>query len=197
MYNLSRDTIWPEFALVDPSNMDTRSFIENTLRSIGKESKRLKKSVQEFYDKLLVPVNDQIVQKKVLPETKERLQCCFKDIYLSLKVHVMFYRGINKKPFEVRNIKQSIIYKCPKFRVSLLCHLQENDKKIDETLKKIRHLLDLKNEDMDPIDAQIEGSTYEDLFDKLIDPGSKVLEMVSKEIVKSPSFQVPLHHHLQ
>lgn len=153
MYNLSRDTIWPEFALVDPSNMDTRSFIENTLRSVGKESKRLKKSVQEFYDKLLVPVNDQIVQNKVLPETKERLQCCFKDIYLSLKVHVMFYRGIDKKPFE------------------------ENDKKIDETLKKIRHLLDLKNEDMDPIDAQIEGSTYEDLFDKLIDPGSKVLEM--------------------
>ena len=81
--------------------------------------------------------------------------------------------------------------------MSLLCHLQENDKKIDETLKKIRHLLDLKNEDMDPIDAQIEGSTYDDLFDKLIDPGSKVLEMVSKEIVKSSSFQVPLHHHLQ
>lgn len=41
---------------------------------------------------------------------------------------------------------------------------------------------------MDLIDVQIEGLIYDDLFDKFIDFGSKVLEMVSKEIVKSFSF---------
>ena len=78
---------------------------------------------------------------------------------------------------------------------------------IDETLKKVRHLYDLTNEDMDPIDAQIGDLTNHDFFEELIDPGSKLLEMVSREVdknihwksaeCKNPSFHVPLHHRLQ
>ena len=109
MCSLSRDTIWPEFAVVDPSNMDTKSFIENTAKTIGKENQRLKTSVVEFYKKLLEPVNNELVRHVLPTEAKERLQCCFKDIYLSLKVHVMFYRRIHKKPTktedEVSNLR--------------------------------------------------------------------------------------------
>ena len=109
MCSLSRDTIWPEFAVVDPSNMDTKSFIENTAKTIGKENQRLKTSVVEFYKKLLEPVNNELVRHVLPAEAKERLQCCFKDIYLSLKVHVMFYRRIHKKPTktedEVSNLR--------------------------------------------------------------------------------------------
>ena len=98
----------------------------------------------------------------------------------------------------MRNIKQSTINSCPKFRVSLLCHLQESDETIDKTLKRVRHLFYLTNEDMDPIDAQIEDLPNHDLFEKLIDPGSKVLEVVSREVVKKcPSFRVLLYDHLQ
>lgn len=94
-------------------------------------------------------------------------------------------------------MRQSTINKCPKFRVSLFCYLQEsdtnaskevvNDKMIDNTLQKLRRLLDLGDEDMDPIDAEIAAQIdlpNHDLFDKLIDPVSKVLEMVSTELVK-------------
>ena len=79
--------------------------------------------------------------------------------------------------------------------MSLLCHLQESgkntikvavtDEMIDETLKKVRHLYDLTNEDMDPIDAQIGDLTNHDFFEELIDPGSKLLEMVSREVDKN------------
>ena len=76
----------------------------------------------------------------------------------------------------------------------MLCHLQESgkntivvvtDEMIDETLKKVRHLYDLTNEDMDPIDAQIGDLTNYDFFEELIDPGSKLLEMVSREVDKN------------
>ena len=108
MFNLSRDAIWPDFSLVDPFNMDTKRIIKNIVDGIHNENKRLKKSVLEFFQKLLIPVEELISQNVLLPETKERLQCCFKDIYLSLKVHVMFYRRIDKKltktEDEVRNL---------------------------------------------------------------------------------------------
>lgn len=81
--------------------METESimirYIENIVRGINKENERLKKSVLDFYEKLLIPVKELIVPDDLLEETKERLQCCFKDIYWSLKVHVMFYRRIDKK----------------------------------------------------------------------------------------------------
>ena len=91
-----RDTIWPEFALVDPSNMSMRKFIENTVKGIDKDNERLGNSVKEFIEMLLIPINNCIVKSNLSPEQQKRLQYCFKDIYISLKVHVMFYRRIDR-----------------------------------------------------------------------------------------------------
>ena len=113
-------------------------------------------------------------------------------------------------------MKQSTVNKYPKF-VSLLFHLQESGRKaekvevtdemIDDTLKEVRNMCGLTNEDMDPTDIQIEDLPNRELFDKLIDPGSKLLEMVSREMIKNihwtsaarkcPSFRVSLHLSLQ
>ena len=83
-------------------------FIRNFVGGVDRENKRLKKSVQDFYKKLLLPVYESISPTDLLPETKDSLQCCFKDIYFTLKVHVMFYRRIDKKlkesEDEVRNL---------------------------------------------------------------------------------------------
>ena len=88
-------------ALEDPSYMETESimikYIHDIVRGIDKQNERLKKSVRDFYEKLLKPVEELISQDELRVETKERLQCCFKDIYWSLKVHVMFYRRIDNK----------------------------------------------------------------------------------------------------
>ena len=89
-------------------------------------------------------------------------------------------------------MKQSTVNKYPKF-VYLLFHLQESsiktvevtDEMIDDTLKKVRNMGGLTNEDMDPTDTQIEDLPNHELFDKLIDPGSKLLEMVSREMIKN------------
>ena len=89
-------------------------------------------------------------------------------------------------------MKQSTVNKYPKF-VYLPFHLQESsiktvevtDEMIDDTLKKVRNMGGLTNEDMDPTDTQIEDLPNHELFDKLIDPGSKLLEMVSREMIKN------------
>lgn len=85
--------------------------------------------------------------------------------------------------------------------------MEVTDEMIDDTLKKVRNMGGLTNEDMDPTDTQIEDLPNHELFNKLIDPGSKLLEMVSREMIKNihwtsaerkcSSFRVSLHHNLQ
>lgn len=151
--------------------METESimirYIENIVRGINKENERLKKSVLDFYEKLLIPVKELIVPDDLLEETKERLQCCFKDIYWSLKVHVLFYRRIDTKLTKTEEKKSGIKRKSPEI----------TDDLIDETLKNVGYLGGLTDEQMVVTDAQIKDLPNGDLFEKLIDPGSKLLEM--------------------
>lgn len=82
-------------------------FIKNFLRGVKKQNNELKESVQDFYEKLLKPVYELISSNNLPSEIKDSLRCCFKDIYFTLKVHVMFYRRIDKtlkeSKDEVRN----------------------------------------------------------------------------------------------
>ena len=82
-------------------------FIGNFVGGVDRQNKRLKKSVQDFYKKLLVPVYELISPTNLPSEIKDSLRCCFKDIYFTLKIHVMFYRRIDKtlkeSEDEVRN----------------------------------------------------------------------------------------------
>lgn len=69
--------------------------------------------------------------------------------------------------------------------MSFLYHLQKSgtkrpvvtDRCIDETLRKVGYLGGLTDEQMILSDAEINDLPNHDLFDKLIDPGSKLLEM--------------------
>ena len=83
------------------------SFIENFVSGVETQNKILKESVQDFYENLLVRVYELISPTNLPSEIKDSLRCCFKDIYFTLKVHVMFYRRIDKtlkeSEDEVRN----------------------------------------------------------------------------------------------
>ena len=99
----------------------------------------------------------------------------------------------------------------------MLCHLQMSniegkspeitDDLIDEILKIVGEWGGLTEEEMILTVAQMKDLPKRDLFEKLIDPGSKLLEMVSRGEVKIihytpanckyPCFQVSLHRHLR
>ena len=107
---------------------------------IQKLVKRIKDDVEEMCKSILIPLTKEFGKQDLPAELLERLRGYIRDIYWSLKVHLVFHLGIADE-------------------------LQQ----IDELLNVVGAWGGLTDEEMNELPDQ----------DHVIDPGSKLLEMVS------------------
>ena len=120
--------------------MEVEYITNRIARGIEVLEGRVEKDVEEMCRKILIPLTEKFGEHDLHEELLERLRGYFRDIYWSLKVHVMFHLGIADE-------------------------LQE----IDELLNVVGAWGGLTNEEMNELPDQ----------DCVVDPGSKLLEMVS------------------
>lgn len=107
---------------------------------IQKLVKRIERDVEEMCKRILIPLTKEFGKQDLPAELLERLRGYIRDIYWSLKVHLVFHLGIADE-------------------------LQQ----IDKVLYKVGAWSGLTNEEMNELPDQ----------DHVIDPGSKLVEMVS------------------
>ena len=107
---------------------------------IQKLVKRIERNVEEMCERILIPLTEEFGNQDLPAELLERLRGYIRDIYWSLKVHLVFHLGIADKP-----------------------------QKIDELLNVVGAWGGLTNEEMKEQPNQ----------NHVIDPGSKLVEMVS------------------
>ena len=116
-------------------------YIRNRIaRGIKVLKRRMESDVKQMCTRILIPLTEKFGGRDLPAELLERLRGYFRDIYWSLKVHVMFHLGIADE-------------------------LQE----IDKLLNEVGAWGGLTNEEMNELPDQ----------DHVIDPGSKLVEMVS------------------
>ena len=116
-------------------------YIRNRIaRGIEVLERRVESDVEQMCKRILIPLTEEFGKRDLPAELLERLRGYFRDIYWSLKVHVMFHLRISDE-------------------------LQE----IDELLNVVGAWGGLTNEEMNELPDQ----------DHVIDPGSKLVEMVS------------------
>ena len=116
-------------------------YIKNRIaRRIITLERRMESDVEQMCRRILIPLTEEFGERDLPAELLERLRGYFRDIYWSLKVHLMFHLGIADE-------------------------LQE----IDELLNVVGAWGGLTNEEMNELPDQ----------DFVVDPGSKLLEMVS------------------
>ena len=101
---------------------------------------RMERDVRQMCAKILIPLIKEFGKYDLPEELLKRLRGYFKDIYWSLKVHLMFHLGIADE-------------------------LQQ----IDKLLNEVGAWGGLTNEEMNELPDQ----------NRVVDPGSKLLEMVS------------------
>ena len=101
---------------------------------------RVESDVEQMCRRILIPLTEEFGKHDLPAELLERLRGYFRDIYWSLKVHLVFHLGIADE-------------------------LQQ----IDEVLNVVGAWGGLTNEEMNELPDQ----------DHVIDPGSKLVEMVS------------------
>ena len=116
-------------------------YIKNRIaRRIITLERRMESDVEQMCRRILIPLTEEFGERDLPAELLERLRGYFRDIYWSLKVHLVFHLGIADE-------------------------LQE----IDELLNVVGAWGGLTNEEMNELPDQ----------DCVVDPGSKLLEMVS------------------
>ena len=106
---------------------------------IQKLVKRIENDVEEMCKRILIPLTKEFVKQELPAELLERLRGYIRDIYWSLKVHLVFHLGI------------------------------ADELQIDKVLNKVGAWGGLTDEEMNELPDQ----------DHVIDPGSKLVEMVS------------------
>ena len=133
---------WHSSALEDPSCiiMEVEYITNRIARGIKVLERRMESDVEQMCTRILIPLTKKFGERDLPAELLERLRGYFRDIYWSLKVHVMFHLGIADE-------------------------LQE----IDKLLNVVGAWGGLTNEEMNELPDQ----------DHVIDPGSKLVDMVS------------------
>ena len=120
--------------------MEAKYIKNRVARRIIALERRMESDVEQMCRRILIPLTEEFGERDLPAELLERLRGYFRDIYWSLKVHLMFHSGIADE-------------------------LQE----IDELLNVVGAWGGLTNEEMNELPDQ----------DCVVDPGSKLLEMVS------------------
>lgn len=129
----------PKLALVRPSSMETEYIKNRIAGGIKALQRRMVSDVDQICRTILIPLAEEFEERDLSEELSERLRGYFRDIYWSLKVHLMFHLGI----------------------------ANEND----EVLRAVGVWGGLTDEQMNVLPDQ----------NCAIDPGSKLLEMVSRQ----------------
>jgi len=87
------------------------NFIRSVLKTLNYDEQKLKEEVDELCENVLIPICEQcrdIVQKEeIIPERLELLRN-FMDIYWTLKLHLVFYLGLEsaKKEKKINKLGQ-------------------------------------------------------------------------------------------
>ena len=130
--------------MASPTNTEVaEDFIKSVLKTLDYDEGKLKEDVEELCKKVLIPIckecRDIAQKEEIVPERLELLRRNFMDIYWTLKLHLVFYLGL-----ETAN----------------------KEKK----LHKLGQLLEIPEEELSKTFPGKESA---------IDPGSKLLEIVS------------------
>ena len=120
--------------------MEVEYITNRIARGIEALEGRMESDVEQICRRILIPLTKEFGERDLPTELLERLRGYFRDIYWSLKVHLMFHLGIADE-------------------------LQQ----IDELLNMVGAWGGLTNEKMNKLPDQ----------NCVVDPGSKLVEMVS------------------
>lgn len=129
--------------MASPTKNEVKVFIDYVSTTLDNDEKKLIEDVVELCVKVLIPIcevcKDIAEKEEIMPESLEFLKENFTDIYWTLKLHIVFYAGL-----ETAN------------KVKQLC--------------KLGQLLELPQKKL---------SEHYPEKERAIDPGSKLLEIVS------------------
>lgn len=88
--------------MASPTKKEVEDFIKYVLITLDKDEEKLIEDVVELCVKVLIPIcqvctqvcRDVVEKEEIMPERLEFLKENFTDIYWTLKLHVVFYAGL-------------------------------------------------------------------------------------------------------